>query len=576
MDSKILRMLYGGVTTPIDFCYENLSAPPLLCLLSEYDIDQLRQTAMSVSLSGDINTKYRIMDSVMKNRNFRRLAAGTNRIVYRHLEYSNIVIKVAVDQEGIKNNPDEFANQQFIKPFCCKVFEVSPCGTVGIFERVDRITSRYEFVSIAEDIFDMISNKLVGKYVLEDIGTKFMYNWGIRRGFGPVLLDFPYVYELDGSKIYCTTKLDNGTICGGEIDYDKGFNFLMCKKCGCIHRARDLSKPRKESGLFIHAKKKGDIKMKIAYKRGEEVIKVVEKKDEVQFIKQAEARYKKKPVTEDTIIELPVAVATRERRKIGELRKEYRENQRMAKKPVDIDAKLGKFTGRYVQVQSEINSVVKAEREPSPSGVEKAVRKLEDSVKETVIPDVVENKAVETETWKDEQAVTETKEEAVDSVVEENKATDFPKAEYVSDMDEHGETVSNTTSDVKSFEKWSVEPYNPTGSMKIIKPEDDQTQAISFGDEEEANSEVSAWDKHVQFWADSENSWNKAEPEQDTPDTSMEVSEELSPEVPEQEEESADTEDDGSGPIKIGLSKAMHRRSTRFSPEFYELKGEDK
>ena len=70
----------------------------------------------------------------MRSRGFVRLAGGTNRLVYRHLEYTPIVVKVAMDREGIKNNPDEFRTQHYIKPFCAKPFEVSPCGTVGLFE----------------------------------------------------------------------------------------------------------------------------------------------------------------------------------------------------------------------------------------------------------------------------------------------------------------------------------------------------------------------------------------------------------------------------------------------------------
>ena len=42
----------------------------------------------------------------------------------------------------------EYQNQFLIKPFCTKVFEVSPCGTVGIAERVEPITSKAEFISI--------------------------------------------------------------------------------------------------------------------------------------------------------------------------------------------------------------------------------------------------------------------------------------------------------------------------------------------------------------------------------------------------------------------------------------------
>ena len=84
-----------------------------------------------------------------------------------------------------------------------------------------------------------------GKYVLDDIGvTKFM-NYGIRNGFGPVILDYPYAYELDGKKLICnkSIKTPYGMVpCGGEIDYDSGLNNLVCCKCGRTYSARELAK----------------------------------------------------------------------------------------------------------------------------------------------------------------------------------------------------------------------------------------------------------------------------------------------------------------------------------------------
>lgn len=276
-DTELLNMLYSGVTTAVDFHYDQLQAPPLLSLLTIYDIDELRKIATSVALSGNVDKKYKMINNIMKPRGFVKLAAGTNRVVYRHPELPNIVVKIAVDNVGMGDNPDEFYNQQFIKPFCCKVFEVSPCGTVGVFERVERITSKYEFVSIAEDIFDIIVNKLVGKYVLNDIGAKFMYNWGVRRGFGPVILDFPYLYELDGDKLLCNQRMDDGSICCGDIDYDDQFNFLVCKKCGRVYSALELSKPHKDRGIFVRSK--GGTEMKVSLMRGNTVIRTTDTKD---------------------------------------------------------------------------------------------------------------------------------------------------------------------------------------------------------------------------------------------------------------------------------------------------------
>ena len=78
----------------------------------------------------------------------------------------------------------------------------------------------------------MIANKFIGKYVLEDIGTIWFKNWGIRPGFGPVLLDYPYLFEVDIRDLYCYDMTPLGLPCGGQIDYDAGFNILICTKCG--------------------------------------------------------------------------------------------------------------------------------------------------------------------------------------------------------------------------------------------------------------------------------------------------------------------------------------------------------
>ena len=354
--SKVLQLLYGGTTTVEDFHYDQLVAPPLLSFLSPHDIEQLRETATSIKLSGDVNTKYKIIDSIMRSRGFVRLAGGTNRLVYRHLEYTPIVVKVAMDREGIKNNPDEYRTQHYIKPFCAKPFEVSPCGTVGLFERVERITSRYEFASIAEDVYNMITTVLVGKYVLEDFGTKFMYNWGIRRGFGPVLLDFPDIYELDGSKITCFAQLDDGTICGGEIDYDEGFNFLHCTKCGTQYRARELAKNQKpNSGVLTLAGTKGEVKMRVAYMMGDEVVKEVSYKDATEVArKPKEIKYPKRQVTGGNIRQVPTAVGGYVGEKKSELRKRYDAQQMDKEVERPVTRTKGRdevvATGEYVYV----------------------------------------------------------------------------------------------------------------------------------------------------------------------------------------------------------------------------------
>lgn len=268
--ANVLEYLYSKQRSALEFNFDNLIAPPLLSLLTPQDIFELNRIARSVKLSGKIDEKYRLIDNIMNNRGFIKLHAGTNRVVYKFLEDQSFVIKVAVDRVGLGDNPAEFRNQFLLKPFVTKVFDVSPCGTVALVERVDAIMSREEFASVADDVFNLLTKVFIGKYVLEDVGTWFFMNWGIRNGFGPVLLDFPYVYELDGNKLYCNAHPPGrkDIRCNGELDYDDGFNNLVCTKCGRHYHARDLKKAEKDQLIIVGGKKTMRVKVMI----GNEVI----------------------------------------------------------------------------------------------------------------------------------------------------------------------------------------------------------------------------------------------------------------------------------------------------------------
>lgn len=274
MDRKdvLKRLLYPKCKSAIEFQFDSLRSNPLLYYLTVQDIAQLNKIATSIKYSSKPKEKYAMIDSILTPRGFKKMASGTNRVTYRFLNDYNIVLKVAIDKVGLSDNGNEYKNQHLLKPFVTKCFDVSPCGTVGLFERVVPITSREEFENIAEDVFDLINN-LIGKYVLEDIGEKFYMNYGLREGFGPVLLDYPYVFELDGRKLICnvTDPLEPLGYCGGEIDYDLGYNNLICTKCGKRYLATELKSDEKSDKPKIIVKGE-DIVMKCVLKRGDEVV----------------------------------------------------------------------------------------------------------------------------------------------------------------------------------------------------------------------------------------------------------------------------------------------------------------
>lgn len=249
---SMIEQLYVKKKSALEFNYDALTAPPIRAFLTDEDVYRLYKIATSVKYSGDIDTKYNMIHDVMSRRGFRRTHAGTNRVVYECMEIPSIVAKIAIDRVGIGDNPKEFVNQNYFKPFCCKIFEVDPTGVIAFVEKVNPITSIEEFASVADDVFNLIVTKIIGKYVLDDIGCDRYMNYGIRSsnvGFGPVLLDFPYAFELDGNKLICNREIDTPlgkAICGGEIDYDIGFNNLICSKCGKIFKARELQLDKKQ------------------------------------------------------------------------------------------------------------------------------------------------------------------------------------------------------------------------------------------------------------------------------------------------------------------------------------------
>ena len=243
---SLLDRLYSNKKKgAMSFDYDRLCAPPIRAIFSESDIQELIKIATSARYSGNINKKYELIDSVMKCRGFKRAHAGTNRLVYNFLGDPSFVAKVAVDSVGMKDSPAEYMNQEWFKPFCCKIFEVDSSGVIAFVERVNPISSIEEFSSLADDIFNMMVTKIIGKYVVDDLGVEKFMNYGIRQDshgvrFGPVIIDFPYAYELDGAKMICKRPI-NGIPCDGEIDYDAGLSHLICTKCGRIYQARELA-----------------------------------------------------------------------------------------------------------------------------------------------------------------------------------------------------------------------------------------------------------------------------------------------------------------------------------------------
>lgn len=243
LQESVLDLLYSKRKSISEFNYDTLAAPNIFSIISPGDLGSLYNIATSLRYAGNTPKKKKAIDDIMMARGFKKLSFGTNRVVYKFLEDQSFVVKIPIHELAMNDNVREWNNQHLLKPFCSKCFQVDQSGIIGSFERVLPITNKEEYRSIALDVFDLLVNKIIGRLVVDDVGTEYFMNIGVRKNFGVVLIDYPEVFELDGNKIYCNAPVIPGTtfpVCGGVIDYDSGMNRLICKTCGKVYTARDL------------------------------------------------------------------------------------------------------------------------------------------------------------------------------------------------------------------------------------------------------------------------------------------------------------------------------------------------
>ena len=437
--TDVLDILRTKQMDPLEFHFDNLWIYPMHYYLQQSDIDALYKIATSARLSSQIKKKYKMIDDIMVARGFKRFSAGTNRVIYRYYEDDRFLVKIAVDKVGMQDNPLEYKNQFFLKPFVAKTFYVSQCGTVAFSERVIPMKNVLEFKEIASDVFDILVNKILGLYVVEDVGTKYFMNWGIRPGFGPVLLDYPYVYNLDGDKLFCTAINPNtGGPCNGEIDYDEGFNHLVCNQCGKIYLATDLRDKSADNKVII---KRGGSQMRIVIKKGDKVISEPIPMDDV--IQKPTRRVMKNNFTvtinrpKKQVIEKPVYV------KYDDKMKEAKPSAEDEARKAEIEAKRKDFFNQYENtntsafvnkeeaVVTSVGDEVSADTSTDKVAAE-AETKI-DEASETVVAEETATKEVQNEVHEiatpvqdESKAVTDDKEYSSEEVESDNSdAMDF-------------------------------------------------------------------------------------------------------------------------------------------------------
>lgn len=247
---KIVVDIGSGLATEKSFVsskydiFENLYHNGIMYYLSLEDITMLSELSTNAKFAGgSIDERLFLYDTILNRRGFIRSTTGTNRMVYTASFDDSMVLKIGLDKVGCKDNIGEFRNQYVLKPYVPKTFDVTKNGIVALVERVRPFKTREEFYELGGGkVYDIIKYFYDHGFVMEDVGTNFFKNWGERKNFGAVLLDYPYIYRINKDRLVCN-KFINKKPCNGPIIYDDGINYLYCTKCGARYAAKDIGTP---------------------------------------------------------------------------------------------------------------------------------------------------------------------------------------------------------------------------------------------------------------------------------------------------------------------------------------------
>ena len=263
-----LNAMYRSLayTVPLERAFDDLQGPMVEDLFDAETIKSIKLVVTNPKIKF-FKDKFRILAGILNPLGYILAHAGTNRVVFQPQFDDSFVVKIGLDIAGRTNNPNEIVNQKYLKPFVCKCFDTTDDGVIGTFERVVPIENLYQLWSVREDIFD-IMRAITKRFVIDDFGTEAFKNWGVRKGFGPVLLDYADMYILDKDTAYCRKPIDwhSTAVCGGELGYTPGYNKIICKKCGGIGKAKQYKGKEK---LSVYVPSRGiDMGIKCVIKIG--------------------------------------------------------------------------------------------------------------------------------------------------------------------------------------------------------------------------------------------------------------------------------------------------------------------
>lgn len=151
------------------------------------------------------------------------VGTGTNRTI---VKYDGYALKIALDQDGVADNRQEWVMSESLQPYVAQTHEISKGGHLLVASYCPAFSTYSEFVQHNDTIKNILT--IWGqRYLLGDVGlTKKNYaNWGLTPDGKPVCIDYAYIFPVGMDIFKC--------LCGNStmIFADSTFNSYKCPEC---------------------------------------------------------------------------------------------------------------------------------------------------------------------------------------------------------------------------------------------------------------------------------------------------------------------------------------------------------
>lgn len=166
------------------------------------------------------------LTKILDTYNLKVFDSGTNRVIFRHKKYPDVVFKVAMDEQGVLDNLNEYEKSDKSSRFP-DGYDIDYDGYVLVQRRDKRIDQGvYETDDVQSGIRKMLSS-LSKDFVLIDLGMDKRKNFGVDNSGRYTVLDFGYLTYKSLANFNC--PMDG---CKGTLEYTKNFSMMKCSKCG--------------------------------------------------------------------------------------------------------------------------------------------------------------------------------------------------------------------------------------------------------------------------------------------------------------------------------------------------------